>query len=249
MKPVDRPRWRFVARGRDLRYRRPDAPRTSTPGVIAAIRRAWDDHALVDATGQVWVGNEVLHVILRTTRSRAMHFVRWVPARDRVQLEGRRYVRGWQVAQRIDRDLQACARLIRSEYLAFSERLYHGVRDDTEAKLLRVRHQESLRQLSRRLKAERIRELSLSHDELTGEQLEPRSSHFAHVLSRSVYPEYLDCVWNGLVVNPSTHEALTAADLVDDADLASFCARRGLSTAWHAAFAASWHRASHGRSS
>lgn len=236
MRPLDRPRWRFIARGRDLRYRRPDAPRTSTPGIVNAIRRAWDDHALVDATGQVWVGAEALHVILRTTRRRALHFVRWVPGRDRVALEGSRYVRGWQVAQRIDRDLQACARLIRSEYLEFSEQHYHGVRNDTEAKLLRLRHQESLRQLSRRLKAERVRGLGLTRDELTGRPLHERRSHFAHVLSRSVYPEYLDCTWNGVVVNDDTHELLSAADLVDHTDLARFCEERGLSTAWRGPF-------------
>jgi len=236
VRALDRPRWRFVARGRDLRYRRPEAPRTSAPSAIKAIRRAWDDHALVDATGQVWIGVDALHVILRTTRRRALHFFRWVPARDRVTHDDARYVRGWQVAQRIDRDLQACSRLIRSEYLEFSERHYHGVRNDTEAKLLRVRYQESLRQLSRRLKAERIRTLGLTHDELTGEALDPKGSHFAHVLSRSVYPEFLDCVWNGIVVNAGTHEALTAVDLVDDAELAAYCERRGLSTAWHAPF-------------
>ena len=236
MRPIDRPRWRFVARGRDLHYTRPDAPRTSAPSAISAIRRAWDDNALVDATGQVWVGIHGLHIILRTTRRRALHFFRWVPPRDRVSHDGARYVRGWQVAQRIDRDLQACSRLIRSEYLEFSERHYHGVRNDTEAKLLRVRFQESLRQLSRRLKAERIRALGLGHDELTGEPLDDKRAHFAHVLSRSVYPEYLDCVWNGLVVNADTHEALTAVDLVDDLELATFCERRGFSTAWHPPF-------------
>lgn len=249
MRPPDRPRWRFVAHGRDLRYRRPDAPRTSSPGVVVAIRRAWDDHALVDATGQVWVGAEGLHVILRTTPRRALHFFRWVARRDRVELEGRRYVRGWQVAQRIDRDLQACARLIRSEYLEFSEQHYHGVRNDTEAKLLRVRHQESLRQLSRRLKAERTKSLALKRDELTGEALEPRRSHFAHVLSRSVYPEYLDCVWNGIVVNASTHEVLSAADLVDHTELARFCTDRGFSTEWREPFVLALREAQLGRGS
>ncbi|MEN0064397.1 MAG: hypothetical protein AAGA48_19780 [Myxococcota bacterium] len=236
MRPVQGPRWRFVARGRDLRYKRPEAPRTSAPGIVKAIRRAWDEHALVDGTGQVWIGQTGLHVILRTTRRRAAHFMRWVPGRDRVAFEGSAYVRGWQVAQRIDRDIQACAKLIRSEYLALSERHYFGVRNDTEARILRLRYQESLRQLNRRLKAERIRQVGLTHDELTGEPLAERGSHFAHVLSRSVYPEYMDCVWNGVVVNPSTHDAMTTIELIDDRELVAFCVERGLATAWHPPF-------------
>lgn len=239
MTSPDRTRWRFVTRGRDLRYERPEAPRQSNPSAVAAIRRAWDDHAIIDDTGQVWVGVAGLHVILRTSRERAGHFARGLEVRNRVEFENRRYIRGWCVAGRIDRDLQECATLIRSRYLGLSERHYQEVRDDAETQLIRARFLESLRQLSRKLKRERIRRYEIDADELTGDPLVEKGSHFAHVLSRSLYPEFVDCVWNGLVLNPETHERVTASGAMDDRELLVLCRRHRWRTTWHRRFAAS----------
>ncbi len=234
--PKNELRHRPVLKGRELTYERPANPVGADPKTLRAIRSAWDERAYVDGIGHIWVEVDRLHVVLRTSVNRARTFAAYVPVRDFVTVGGVRYVRAWHVFHRIDLDINQNATLRRSDYLEYSEKHYQGLRDDNQTKLLRAKHLEALNGLSRKLRKERVRRLDLSHDELTREPLARHGSHFAHILARSLHPEFTDCVWNGLVVNPSTHEQLTVHGAMNDVELLQFCAIHGYSTAWHPPF-------------
>jgi len=224
-------------RGKDLGYSRPDEPMGANPSTLRSIRMAWDERTRVDTAGQIWVEVSHLHIVLRTSISRARAFVARVPDRDFVTIEGVRHVRGWHVANRIALDIDQIAKLRRCDYLEFSEEHYEGIRGDPQTKVLRAKHLEALEGLSRKLKKERIRRLEITCDELTLEPLASRA-HFAHVLARSLHPEFMDCVWNGVVVNPTTHDLLTLQGAMNDRDLLQLCATNGYSTEWHPPFEA-----------
>lgn len=226
-----------LASDADLGYARPVGPDTADAATLTAIRNAWDDSAIVDAVGHVWLRTERLHVVLRTSKGRTRKFLERMAEHDLVEVDGLEYIRGWVVAARLDQDLQRGVRFTRGDYLRFSEEHYRGVRDDVVSCMLRARYRESLEGLSRKLKRARIRTLGLTNDELTDQPLAQRGTHFAHILARSEFPEFMDCVWNGVVVNVDTHERMTLAELLDDGDLLSFCTRHGYSTAWHPPFA------------
>lgn len=232
------PELRNPRRAGELAYANPPDPVDAYGPTLTAIRSTWADRAVVDAHGQVWVDVAGLHVILRTSRENARHFVREdVPYGERAEIGGTLLVRGWRVATFLDREIQRTGRVRRARYLRNSEAHYRGVRDAAEAALCRVERSQQIDSLTKRLKKLRIEQHGLTHDELTGELLED-AAHFAHVLARTVYPSFSDCVWNGVVVNPATHDRMTADGVVDLDGLLAHCRTHGLATGWLPAFRA-----------
>lgn len=237
------PQLRDSLLGADIAYGLPDGPTDAHAPTLEAIRRAWALGVRVDTFGQLWIARSRLHIIIRTSKVVAREVAAAVPDRDRQRELEDMWVRGWHVQARLDREIQREGRLSRADYLRFSEAHYRGIRDASEIQLLRVRRAQRQEEFLRKLKKERMKRFGVGSDELTGEHLR-RDAEFAHVLSKTAYPEYSDCVWNGVIVNKEVHIRLTAAGLVNDDELLAWCERHAMRTDWFPDFDAGYRQAS-----
>lgn len=99
--------------------------------------------------------------------------------------------------------------------------------------MLRLQNVEAVNDSRRQLKASRIRIHGLQSDELTGEPLDLSSCEFHHIRRQSGHTELIDMLWNGLIINKSTHALITANDIFDEEQLHQFCLRMSWSVGWY----------------
>ncbi|HDR9163782.1 TPA: hypothetical protein QDB28_004188 [Burkholderia vietnamiensis] len=203
---------------------------------LGAARRtfnAWESGALTDATGQVWVDEQHLDAIWRTDKATVSFFVGGILPHDRANFSGRRCVKYSAVCYRLNEILQGPITNKRREYLRLSEIIGMHARDASQAEVLRLRNTESVNDAKRRLKADRIRVYGLQFDELTGQLLDIVSCEFHHIRRQSGHSDLIGMIWNGLIVNRSTHNLITSSQISDEIQLHDFCVRMSWSTDWY----------------
>lgn len=111
--------------------------------------------------------------------------------------------------------------------------MYLAIRDSDTACFLRAEYYESLKNCVKKLKKLRIKKFNITHDELTGEILKKRTSEFSHIRSCSIYPHFMDNIFNGHIVNKEIHEIITDRSINDENQLYDLCVKMNWKTNWY----------------
>lgn len=203
---------------------------------LGAARRtfnAWQSGTLSDSTGQIWLDEQYLSDIWRTDHATAAFFVGGIIPRDRANFSGRQCVRYSAVVYRLNEILQGPIANKRREYLRLSEIIGLHARDASQAEVLRLQNSESVNDAKRRLKADRIRAYNIQLDELTGHTLELSTCEFHHVRRQSGHSDLIGMIWNGLIINKSTHNVITSNNISDEHQLYTLCISMAWLTDWY----------------
>jgi len=203
---------------------------------IGAARRtfnAWQSGTLTDATGQIWIDEKHLSDIWRTDHGTAAFFVGGIIPHDRANFSGRQCVKYSAVVYRLNEILQGPTTNKRREYLRLSEIIGLHARDASQAEVLRLQNSESVNDAKRRLKGDRIRAYSIQLDELTGQLLELSTCEFHHVRRQSGHSDLIGMIWNGLIINKSTHSLITSKHISDEHQLYELCILMSWLTDWY----------------
>lgn len=199
---------------------------------LKAIYNAWQGSAAIDNKGTVWIAKDRIHTILRTHRQNANYLLRDVKDANKCTIGRITYIRGTEICQLLDKNIQSAGKIKKEDYLRFSEELYKELRDAPQVKNLRASYYEITADLRRRLKKERQKTLRIETDELTGKPLKIRSE-FSHIRSVASYFELSVYHWNGLLVNKETHQLITKHNIHDEEALQALCITQQWKTDWH----------------
>ncbi|MBD2741570.1 hypothetical protein [Coleofasciculus sp. FACHB-1120] len=206
------------------------------PRTLAEIENAWIKGIRININdGKIWLDSERVHSVLRTDKASASKWVILLPDHFKVEIEKREYVNAVALAA----SLQHKMPLSRDDY----HRAYREVSWEMLTALRRAPQVEKIYGLLRRdldkalskLKNKRIKDYKIVCDELTGETLR-KYAEFSHIRSKDIYPEYALFIWNGLVVNKTTHGIITANNITNEDDLLELCDQNGWDTSWHREF-------------
>ncbi|WP_252178101.1 hypothetical protein [Endozoicomonas sp. 4G] len=202
--------------------------KTSAQGTL----NAWTNGTLVDGTGKVWINEEYLFQIWRTDKATSSYFVDGIPSGDKVNFGGVICINYSAVIYRLNEIIDSPISNQRRDYLRLSENIGKSVRDSDSAEVYRLRYNEYITSVKRELKKSRIKQFNIVCDELTGFKLIKRTSEFHHIRRQSVYPNLVNMIWNGLIINKDTHEIITDNNINDEYDLLDLCQQMGWSTLW-----------------
>lgn len=221
-----------------------------------SIFNAWQVSTLIDSTGTIWVSTSKLHTILRTKKEVARYTVDTINDEHKIKKEGQVYIRGSQISYLIDTTIQSAGSIKREDYARNSEDNYREIRDSSEVRLIRARHNENIHDLKSVLKQTRKKQLGITKDELTGIEIRTafsnkhkllnksvvmnqrpfREFQFAHIRSIATYPDLTDKIWNGLIVHENTHKIITKNNINDGDQLLSLCQDRQWNTDWYSSY-------------
>lgn len=202
---------------------------------LKAIHNAWEESAIIDQNGTVWIGIEKLHCILRTSSDSARYLSDSISDKYRQNIGGEQYIRGCEIFRLIDSAIQTARSESREEYIRFSELYYQFIRDSDKAQKARRDFYGRINKSRRKLKGKRVSEESIKTDELTGQEL-CTDAEFSHIRSVSIYPFLADQVWNGLVVNKDIHKIITKSAVNDERHLLELCEIHQWRTDWYLKF-------------
>lgn len=193
---------------------------------------AWTNGALVDGTGKVWINEDYLSQIWRTDKATASYFVDGISSIDKANLNGSTCINYSAVIYRLLEIIDSPISNQRRNYLRLSENIGQSVRDSDAAEVYRLRYNEYITGMKRELKNTRIRQHGIQYDELTDAQLIRSTAEFHHIRRQSIYPSLISMIWNGLVINKSTHDIITGQNITDEYDLRDLCDEMNWSTSW-----------------
>ncbi len=200
-----------------------------------SIYNAWMETTVIDNNGAIWILPNRLGEIIRTSKSNAKYIVDKIGDEHKKESAIGTYLRYSAVNNLLNKIIENPTTDTKEKYAAYSESIGMAIRDSSEARLLRLQAYAELQRVRRRLKKQRLKWLSLSHDELTGKPL-LTSSHFSHIRSCAVYPHLISCIWNGLVVNTDVHQLITHQGVNDENELFSLCLQQKWSTDWYGSY-------------
>ncbi len=210
---------------------------------LTKIKNAWQNHAVVDNLGYVWLEFSGVGSVLRIVkRKKAKYFVdNFISEYDKRTINGKTYIRGTVLGKMIDENIQGARTSKKRRYSKFSRDLYQIIVDHDVCENIRAISSEELVFALRKMKTERLKFLKGTKyediDELTLDDLE-KNAHFSHVRSVSLFPELALAVWNGLLVNSETHKLITKQNIQDEKQLVKLCKEKGWSTKWTKPFKA-----------
>jgi len=193
---------------------------------------AWTNGALVDGTGKVWINEDYLSQIWRTDKATASYFVDGISSNDKGNFNGSTCINYSAVIYRLLEIIDSPISNQRRNYLRLSENIGQSVRDSDAAEVYRLRYNEYITGMKRELKNTRISQHGIQYDELTGAQLIRSTAEFHHIRRQSIYPSLISMIWNGLVINKSTHDLITGENITDEYDLRDLCDEMNWSTSW-----------------
>lgn len=217
---------------KDLKYEIPNSDNINTKKVVTEIQNAWK-YCILDEMGFIWIIAEKLHSILRTTKSNAKYYIQQIDKKDKYNFNGSLYIRGSAVIYILDKRLQSTGEIITSNNLKYSWEIYSKIRDCPEAQLIRNQYSELIKTYKKKLKKDRIKKLKIKKDELTGEDLDIKTSEFAHIRSYSIYKDISTNIFNGLIVNKSTHKKITQKKVNDENELFNLCVEYNWNIKWY----------------
>lgn len=203
---------------------------------LKGIHNAWTESAGIDEYGAVWVNSTKLSTILRTSPDIARyHLDKSIKSEYKRKIDDKIYVKGTEICRLIDSVIQSAGSISREKYAVYSESMYQRIRDSKEAQLIRAEKYERIATYRSELRRTRIAKLSLTTDELTGDELGKRCQ-FSHIRSVGAYLELADKLWNGLVITNSTHKIITEHGVNDEEELLNLCYEKGWKTEWYNQF-------------
>lgn len=201
-------------------------------GHAKRVYNAWQSGTLVDGTGAVWINAEHLANIWRTDKATAEYFVAGIQQSDKADFGDGECVKYSAVIYRLSEFILAPVEHRRREYLRMSEQMGLIARDADPAEVIRMKHSELISGAVRELKKKRISEYRIICDELTLKPLGFRTAEFHHIRRQSISVDLISMIWNGLIVDRSTHNIITERGVCDERQLLSLCQIMGWDTAW-----------------
>jgi hypothetical protein len=226
------------AYAKDINYNYPDDSFVSNKSVATSIKNAWKESCIIDNRGTLWVSEEKLHIILRNNPTNTKYLVASMNRNDKMIINNVTFIRGCEVLRLIDNNLQNAGRIAREKYLRYSNDNYNSIRDCNEVQLIRAEYYENIKEFKKRLKKKKIQVfandygIAIEYDELSGEVL-TRGSNFSHIRSCSIYPDLIDNIFNGHIVNEDTHDIITSRGVNDERELLQLCIEMNWNTQWY----------------
>jgi len=199
---------------------------------VQQILNAWSQGSLVDGIGQVWIDEDCLSSIWRTDKSTASYFTDDIREKDKLNFNGKNYLKYSSVIYRLNELIQSPIRNKRREYLKVSDKIGTAVRDSTFVHNKQLIYTEHIEDVKKKLKSQRIKTYTILLDELTLEPLDIAHSEFHHIRRQSIYPNLISFIWNGLIINKQTHHIITQNNISDEYDLEALCIKEGWSLDW-----------------
>ena len=215
---------------KDIRYEMPKKAEELNRRTIKGISNAVGN-GIVDSKGFIWFDCSKLHTILRVkTKNDAAYILEKIDNKYKVDYNSRTYVRWssllWIVGKRIEENPK-------NEYLKLILSILDEISNSNDVKVLQDKAKELREKNIKKLKKQRIKELKIVKDELTNEKLDGESAEFSHIRSVTMYPEFSEFIWNGLIVNKKTHNIITSETVNDEEQLYSLCFRLGWNIQWY----------------
>jgi hypothetical protein len=203
---------------------------------MKTIYNAWGKAAKIDKIGRLWVDQEEIHNILRTSKANVRDIGLAIKPEYKTQQEEKTYIKGSEVCRLLNDVIQHTGSTwSRREYARFSEELYKTIRDSTQAESLRFQYWETVNTVKKKLKQTRIKRLKIVEDELTNLPLK-KNSEFSHIRKASIHVVIADQYWNGLIVNKDIHEIITLRGVNDEDQLLDLCHENNWNTEWFEVF-------------
>ncbi|HCE2445474.1 TPA: hypothetical protein NGU01_002478 [Vibrio parahaemolyticus] len=193
---------------------------------------AWTNGALVDGTGKVWINEDYLSQIWRTDKATASYFVDGISSSDKANFNGSMCINYSAVIYRLLEIIDSPISNQRRSYLRLSENIGRAVRDSDAAEVYRLKYNEYIAGVKRELKNTKIKQYSIQVDELTGAPLIKSTAEFHHIRRQSIYPDLISMIWNGLVINKTTHDLITGQNITDEYDLRDLCIDMNWNISW-----------------
>ena len=215
---------------KDIRYEMPKKAEELNRRTIKGISNAVGN-GIVDSKGFIWFDCSTLHTILRVkTKNDAAYILEKIDNKYKVDYNSRTYVRWssllWIVGKRIEENPK-------NEYLKLILSILDEISNSNDVKVLQDKAKELQQKNIKKLKKQRIKEFKIVKDELTDEKLDGESAEFSHIRSVTMYPEFSEFIWNGLIVNKKTHNIITSETVNDEEQLYSLCFRLGWNIQWY----------------
>ena len=215
---------------KDIRYEMPKKAEELNRRTIKGISNAVGN-GIVDSKGFIWFDCSTLHTILRVkTKNDAAYILEKIDNKYKVDYNSRTYVRWssllWIVGKRIEENPK-------NEYLKLILSILDEISNSNDVKVLQDKAKELQQKNIKKLKKQRIKEFKIVKDELTNEKLDKKSAEFSHIRSVTMYPEFSEFIWNGLIVNKKTHNIITSETVNDEEQLYSLCFRLGWNIQWY----------------
>ncbi|KWS74863.1 hypothetical protein [Pseudomonas amygdali] len=193
---------------------------------------AWQSGTFVDGAGAVWINAEHLASIWRTDKATAEYFVAGIQESDKANFGGVQCIKYSAVIYRLNEFIQGPIDHKRREYLRVSEQIGQRARDADPAEVIRMRHSQLISDTVRELKKQRMSVYGIMCDELTRQPLGFRTAEFHHIRRQSISVDLISMIWNGLIVDRSTHNIITERGVCDERQLLDLCRIMGWDTAW-----------------
>ena len=215
---------------KDIRYEMPKKAEELNRRTIKGISNAVGN-GIVDSKGFIWFDCSTLHTILRVkTKNDAAYILEKIDNKYKVDYNSRTYVRWssllWIVGKRIEENPK-------NEYLKLILSILDEISNSNDVKVLQDKAKELQQKNIKKLKKQRIKEFKIVKDELTNEKLDGESAEFSHIRSVTMYPEFSEFIWNGLIVNKKTHNIIKSETVNDEEHLYSLCFRLGWNIQWY----------------
>lgn len=203
---------------------------------LTEIRNAWLEGTRINISdGKIWLDAERVHSVLRIDKASASKWVIYLPDHLKTEINGYKYVDSVALVASLHEKMPLSRDGYHRSYREVSWAILTALRNSPQAKevhqLIRLDVDKSLSSL----KKKRIEKYRLAYDELTGETL-TNMSEFSHIRSKNVYPQLALFIWNGLVVNSSTHRVITDNQVCDEQALLELCWKKDWNTSWYGDF-------------
>lgn len=226
--------------GKDLTFNEPKVDERAYKGAVTQIKNAWKDSISVDEKGWLWVSEDKIHSILRTTKANGKFKLAQIEDKYKLQVNSKTYIRGFKVLSLIAQEIEESAVGTKEMYLNLSQSYYSEINMSDQVRLLRLEYDKNLSDQRKKLKNKRKRKYKIKLDELTGEPLDRKGSEFSHIRSFSQFKEIGDSIENGLLVNKGTHEIITARGVNTEDELYTLCEEMGWKIDWYDTFKANF---------
>lgn len=200
--------------------------------VITEIANAWKKCTIIDNKGWLWVEKDKLNSILRTRKNSVNEIVMRIEDKYKWNDGKKVYIRGFVILSLIAKAMEEGGVGTKGTYLDVSMQYYDAINKSEKSKLLRLEYDKALVAERKSLKDKRKRKYKIKLDELTGEKLK-KFSEFSHIRSVALYKEIADSIDNGLVVNKTTHEIITARGINNEEELKKLCQENNWNLGWY----------------
>ena len=194
---------------------------------VNSIENAWIKGAFLDKKGIVWIKYRYLHILARIKKELVNYYLALIG------LPVSEYISGTDFINLLSIVFDATPTFRKRDYIRYSEKLYYLIKDSDKAEVLRARYYESIADQRKKLKKRRIKEHSITVDELTRAPLNLKTAEFSHIRSAAIYPDLQLEVDNGLIINKETHKIITQNNIQNEEDLVRLCVQKRWETRWY----------------